>query len=114
MVILRSFTVVYSKAKSYFASDIYTVFENHLKSHTTTLRVKRATFNVLRFFQPFLPFEKLFRPLKLCLYSKLSIKNNTVEKVYKVLKRAKKVLQARKIFLPENLYETFLLIFNTL
>ena len=36
------------------------------KSHFIELRAKR----VLRFFQPFLPFEKLFKPLKLCLYSK--------------------------------------------
>ena len=50
------------------------------KSHFIELRAKR----VLRFFQPFLAFEKLFRPFKLCLYSKLCNKIITVKKVYKV------------------------------
>ena len=44
-----------------------TVYQNIFKkSHFIELRAKR----VLRFFQPFLPFEKLFKPLKLCFYSK--------------------------------------------
>ena len=60
----------------------------------STLRAKRAMFQVYAFFQPFLPFEKLFRPSKLCLYSKLLNKISTVEMVYKVIKRAKKVLQS--------------------
>ena len=71
-----------------------TVLENHLKSLVftksdskslkTTLPAKPATFKNLRFFRPFLPFENYFRPLKLCLYSKLLIENNKVAKVYNI------------------------------
>ena len=49
----------------------------------STLRAKRAMFQVYAFFQPFLPFEKLFRPSKLCL-----IKNHS-EKGLRSFKKGK-------------------------
>ena len=52
-------------------STMHSVRKSLLKVLQTTLRAKRASFKIFRFFRPFLPLEKLFRPLKLCLYSKL-------------------------------------------
>ena len=53
------------------------------KVSISTLRAKRATFKVLCFFQPFMPFEKLFTPSKLCL-----IKNHS-QKGLQIFKKGK-------------------------
>ena len=65
-------------------------------SHFTTLRAKRATFEFLRFFQPFWPFKNYFRPLKLCLYSKLCNKITQLKRFTMFKKGQKRVCKAQK------------------
>ena len=65
------------------------------------LRAKRAMFQVYAFFQPFLPFEKLFRPSKLCLYSNLLNKKHS-QKGLQSLQKDKKGFANRKKKMPSS------------
>ena len=77
------------------------------------MRAKRATFSVLRvlrFCPPFSPFEKLFKPLKLCFYIKLWSKKAQWKRFTKFSKGQKRFSKVQKKILYENSNSTFLII----
>ena len=65
------------------------------KSHFWALRAKWATFKILRFFQPFLPFENLFRSLELFYQVNYVMKWNSCKDLQRFLK-VKKGFATRK------------------
>ena len=72
-----------------------------------TLRAKRATFYVLHFFQPFLSFEKLFRPLKMSSYSKLSYKKHIRKGLQSFQKDKKGFAKHKNIFTQKFVWDIF-------
>ena len=75
------FTVLFKQKYASEASKLYSTF----------LR-KNSSFPL--FFSPFLPFKKLFRPLKLCSYSKSLIKISQLKRFTKFSKGSKRFSKA--------------------